>query len=300
MSGQNKMYTSPLSSFLRLSLYLLWVGVIIPVQGISLLLRLPYAKRFPQIAHRVCARIIGGKVETLGRQDTRGSMLFVINHSSYLDISYIGSTIAGSFVAKSEVASWPIFGLCAKLARTVFIERDPRKVASQSEHLKARLKSGDRLLLFPEGTSSDGNRVLPFRSALFSAAEIRIDDKPVPVQPVSIAYTHLDGIPMGRHLRPFFAWYGDMDLAPHLWQSLGLGRARVVIEFHDTVTVDEFGSRKELAAYCQAVIAAGVSKALTGREQPVLFPGVTKKPQSIDKATEKSGSALKMGHNAPA
>jgi len=262
-------YISNVRAFVRLSLYLAWVGVIIPVQLFSLLFRLGFAKKWPMTAHRICGSLLGIRLETVGKPLKKGPVLFVVNHTSYADISVLGSQLEACFVAKAEVAKWPIFGFCAKLQRTVFVDRRPRFAAQQANILKERLANGDNLILFPEGTSNDGNFVLPFRSALFSAAAIRIDDKPVTVQPVSVAYTHLDGIPMGRHLRPFFAWYGDMELASHLWQFCGIGRSRVEMRFHEPVTLDQFKNRKEMANWCQAVIAAGVAESLTGHDQPI-------------------------------
>src|SRR5205823_4355820 len=114
-----------------------------------------------------------------------------------------------------------------------------------------------------EGTSGDGNRVLPFKSALFSVAAAATDQ--VIVQPVSIAYTRLDGMPIGRRLRPLFAWYGSMAMAPHLWTLLGLGAVEIVVEFHPPTTLAECGSRKLLAGYCYERVAAGMANALSGR-----------------------------------
>ena len=93
-------------------------------------------------------------------------------------------------------------------------------------------------MLFPEGTSSDGNRVLPFKSALMGAAEAEMARRPahVTVQPVSTAYTGIHGMPMGRENRPLFAWYGDMELVPHLWEALKTGPLDVVVEFHPPLT----------------------------------------------------------------
>ncbi len=174
--------------------------------------------------------------------------------------------IRGAFVAKSEVRSWPLFGFLATLQDTVFVARVPSQTARHRDEMACRLAAGQSLVLFPEGASGDGNRLLPFRSALFSAAHARPGEEPVVVQPVSIAYTDLDGLPLGRCLRPLCAWYGDMDLAPHLWQLAGLGRLKVVVRFHSPVTLAEFGSRKALANHCQAEVARGVAAALTGRK----------------------------------
>ena len=192
--------------------------------------------------------------------------LFASNHVSYTDITVLGSLIVGSFVAKSEVAGWPLFGWLAKLQRTVFVDRRVRSTASQRDAMTSRLAAGDALILFPEGTSGDGNRVLPFKSALFGAAEKMQQIEPIPVQPVSIAYTRLDGIPLGRLLRPFFAWYGkcrsgaasvEHDRARHPSRSSS-NSIRLTL-FADC------GSRKALAHYCHARIAGGVAAALSGR-----------------------------------
>ena len=192
--------------------------------------------------------------------------------------------IAGSFVAKNEVRRWPLFGWLARLQRTVFIDRRVRSTTEQRAAIAARLTAGDALILFPEGTSGDGNRVLPFKSALFSVADAGGGN--VSVQPVSIAYTRLDGMPIGRRLRPHFAWYGDMALAPHLWAMLGLGTVEIVVEFHRPTTLAECGSRKELALYCQERVAAGLSTALSGgRRRPP--PEAARAPGS--KTASKTG-----------
>ena len=149
--------------------------------------------------------------------------------------------------------------------RTIFIERERRHAKIQKDELTARLEAGDSLILFPEGTSSDGIHMLPFKSSLFSVAEAEIDGKPVTVQPLSVAYTHLDGMPLGRSLRPYYAWFGDMDFMPHLMMQLGIGRLGVEIVLHSPVDISQFASRKEMSRYCERVIKHGFSEALAGR-----------------------------------
>lgn len=259
---------SPFRAVGRLIVYIAWTVALMPVQGLSLLLNLPLARRLPRIYHRTCCRIMDLDLVIQGRQESAPSTLFVANHTSYLDISVLGAAIAGSFVAKAEVSGWPLFGWLAKLQRTVFVDRRVSATATQRDAIGRRLDSGDSLILFPEGTSGDGNRVLPFKSALFSVAQIEVGDRPITVQPVSVAYTKLDGLPMGRALRPFFAWYGDMEMGGHIWRMLGLGGFTVVVTFHDPVTIAEFGSRKALAVHCRAAIAVGMAAALSGRALP--------------------------------
>ena len=263
---------SPALRIARLALYLAWTLSLMPVQGLGLALDRPWSRRLPAFYHRWCCRILGFHVRPVGEPTALRPALFASNHVSYTDISVLGSLIVGSFVAKAEVARWPLFGWLAKLQRTVFVDRRVRSTAFQRDALTARLAAGDALILFPEGTSGDGNRVLPFKSALFSAAEQSPQTAPIAVQPVSIAYTRLDGIPLGRLLRPYFAWCGTAELAPHLWSMIGLGTVEVVVEFHPPTFFADCGSRKALSRYCQARVAGGMAAALAGRPQPVPEP----------------------------
>jgi 1-acyl-sn-glycerol-3-phosphate acyltransferase len=256
----------------RLLLYLAWTASLMPVQAIGLALRCRWVRILPSFYHRWCCRILGLRVRTSGTPTRTRPVLFVANHVSYTDIAVLGSLIAGSFIAKAEVARWPLFGWLAKLQRSVFVDRRVGSTAAQRDAMAQRLASGDALILFPEGTSGDGSRVLPFKSALFSAAQSRPPIGPIAVQPVSIAYTRLDGIPLGRLYRPFFAWYGTMALAPHMWRMLGLGTVEVAVEFHPPTSLADCGSRKALAQYCHGRIAGGVAAAISGRPQPVPEP----------------------------
>ncbi len=258
---------SPFRALYRLTLYFCWTVFLIPAQFVCVMFKLPLAVSLPVFYHRVCARIIGIEVRRAGAMSRVRPTLFVSNHSSYLDVTVLGALIGGAFVAKSEVAGWPGFGVLAKLQRSVFVDRRARFVATQREQMRQRLDDGENLILFAEGTSSDGNRVLPFKSALLSVAEIEVRGRPITVQPVSVAYTHLDGMPLGRHLRPFYTWYGDMDLASHLWHMIGMGKVTVAVEFHPPVTISEFGSRKALSQHCHEEVALGVASAISGRRQ---------------------------------
>jgi len=235
---------------LRLLAYGLLTLVLIPVQLVAVALGLRLRERLPRFYHSLCTRLLGFRVVVRGRRLRERPVLFVCNHVSYLDIMVLGSVINGCFVAKSEVAGWPGFGLLAKLQRTVFVERRRSAVQRHGDAIADRLTSGDNLILFAEGTSSDGTRVLPFKSGLLSAAEQRVGDSPVKVQPVSIAYTKLNGMPLGRSLRPFLAWFGDMELVPHLWEVVALGWVTVIVEFHPPTSLEESGTRKALAAAC--------------------------------------------------
>ena len=256
---------SPLRALFRLTAYVAWTLAVIPVQLFALAFDTGLSRRVPILYHRVCCRILGLQVRVSGDISKARPTLFVCNHTTYVDITVVSSLVQGSFVAKAEVAGWPVFGFLSKLQRTVFVDRKGLKVTQHRDDMIRRLEGGNNLILFPEGTSSDGNRVLPFKSALFSVAQLEVNGKALTVQPVSIAYTRLDGMPIGRTLRPYYAWYGDMAMLSHMWQAVGLGMLTVEVTFHPPVSFGEFASRKALCSSCFGVVAAGVSAANAGR-----------------------------------
>lgn len=257
---------SPLRGAFRLTCYLLLTLLLLPFHLLAVVLGIrPVMNGLPVIYHRMVCVILGIRVRVYGRRSDVTPTLFVCNHVSYLDIEVMGGLVPGSFVAKAEVATWPFFKTLAKAQRTIFVERRTSKTSSSRDEMMRRLDTGDNLMLFPEGTSSDGTRVLPFRSALFGVAQLRRDDRPIVVQPVAISYTRLDGIPLGRYWRPLFAWFGDLNLVPHLWQMVCLGETEAVVTFFEPVDIDRLGDRKKLAEYCFGQVSSGVQAANTGR-----------------------------------
>ena len=260
-----------LRAFILLFIFFTATLVGIPWQWSAVKLKLPRRKRFPNRYHRWLCRLFGIRVTAIGNPVQDRGVLMAANHTSYFDIIILSASARVSFVAKKEVASWPFFGTLARMQETVFVERERRsQTAAARDEIAERVKAGDALVLFPEGTSSDGNRVLPFRSALMGAAEVELgkdaEGRPlhVPVQPVSVSYVGLNGVPMGRENRPLFAWYGDMDLVPHLWEAIKTGPFDVVVEFHPPLTVDAVGGRKALAAEAERIVREGQTRALAG------------------------------------
>lgn len=251
--------------------FLAVTALFVPVQSLAVKFNWKLRDQLPIRYARALCSLIGIRVETFGRPCREPGVLLACNHMSYLDMPVLAAVIPVSFVAKSEVGKWPFFGMMSKLVRTVFVERERRSRAGQQrDAIRERLEEGGTIVLFPEGTSSDGNRVLEFKSSLLGSADsmVTLPDgtkRRVLVQPVSLAYTRLHGIPMGREFRPFFAWYGDMDLVPHLWEVFRLGPVDAVVHYHPPMTVDQFKSRKELTAACAKLVAEGVSHALAGR-----------------------------------
>ncbi len=251
----------------RVFLYIALTLPLMPLQALLLVARSPVRRHLPRRYHGWVLQLMGFTVRVTGMPSRRRPTLFVANHVSFIDIEILGALVEGCFIAKADVARWPLFGWLAKLQRTVFVDRRVSSTHRQRNAIRERLDEDDNLILFPEGTTGDGNRALPFKSALFSVADYAGPHGPLEVQPVSIAYTRLDGIPIGRFYRPFLAWYGDMEFIPHLWTMLGLGRVGVEVSFHPTVTLPQFGSRKALAEHCYREVAAGVAGAIAGRRQ---------------------------------
>jgi 1-acyl-sn-glycerol-3-phosphate acyltransferase len=249
----------------RLLSVLLCSAVAIPVQAILVLLPGSAKVRFARLYWHVMCRSIGLSVRVIGVAAQRTAegrpIVYVSNHSSWLDIMVLGSQLHGCFVAKQELTHWPLVATIARLGRSVFVRRQRGSMLRERDDMHARLVGGDNLILFPEGTSSDGSRVLPFRSAFLSIAEqpVSADGKPPLVQPVSVVYDRLSGLPTGRANRPLFAWYGDMDIASHFWrlaQHCGL-RASVVM--HTPLDPLAFPGRKELTAAAWEAAAGGAA-----------------------------------------
>jgi 1-acyl-sn-glycerol-3-phosphate acyltransferase len=229
---------------------------------VSILLLLPFhlaavaiggrtAMAVAPLWHRFVVRILGIRVTVTGSPVATRPLLLLSNHTSWLDITVLASIAPVSFIAKKEVAGWPIVGWLAKLQRSVFIDRERRhSVGAKAREVAGRLSKGDIIVLFAEGTSSDGNTVLPFRSALLGAAQhgIAAEGRTATVQPVAIAYTKMLGLPLGRQHRPLVAWYGGTDLLPHLRRLLSEGAIDVHVVFGPPRTLRKDEDRKIVAA----------------------------------------------------
>ncbi len=214
---------------------------------------------------RFIARVLGLRLVVTGKPTDQRPALFVCNHISYLDVVALGAVVEGEFVSRADVADWPLFGVMAKAGSTVFIDRRRRATHHARDLMQDRIGRHRALIMFPESTSGNGNHLLPFKSSLFNVAESEVSGRKVIVQPVSLAYTRTNGMPIGIGWRPLWAWYGDMTLMPHLWSMLQLGRTTIELAFHDPVSAESFVDRKALAAHCQSVIGRGFARLLSGR-----------------------------------
>lgn len=219
---------------------------------------------------RGCYALAGVRVRTFGEPYRAGPALTVSNHVSYLDIPILAALVDGAFVAKSEVGSWPLFGTAAKITGTVFVNRAGGEAMSQREELTRRLSEGKRgLILFAEGTSTDGSRVAPFKTSLFSIAERPPEGRTLVVQPVSVAYPRdRDGAPLTGERRSLYGWFGDAALVPHLWRMMGEKGAEAEVRFHAPIRVSGAMRRKDLAKAAETAVASGVAEAFAAPEPP--------------------------------
>ncbi|AZQ69717.1 1-acyl-sn-glycerol-3-phosphate acyltransferase [Silicimonas algicola] len=183
----------------------------------------------------------------------------VANHTSWLDIFTLNAGGPIYFVSKAEVADWPGIGWLARATGTVFVRRDPREAHVQKTMFERRLGAGHRLLFFPEGTSTDGTQVLPFKPTLFAALYSGNTPDDLWVQPVTVVYRP----PYGESA-DFYGWWGDMDFGPHLVKILAARRqGRVEIDWHDAVRVADYPGRKALAAATEARVREAHGAALS-------------------------------------
>ena len=232
--------------------FLVLTLVLLPFQLIGLAFDLRLQRTIPHLYHRVLCALIGVRIREIGMRSTANPALILSNHVSWLDICVISALSPVVFVAKSEVARWPVFGWLAKLQRTIFINRQARhQTGAATREIAGRLLSGDAVVLFAEGTSSDGIRVLPFRSSLVGAVHHALGNSThhtsITVQPMSLAYVGFGGVPMGRGLRECVAWYGDVDLIPHLLHVLSSGAVDVTVSWGEAMAYDMSADRKTIA-----------------------------------------------------
>lgn len=281
----------------RLSCFVLWGCFIFVTQGILSFFPGRARVHYPRFFWKVTCRILGIDIrvigENIGRYNSRRSVrngarpvVYASNHSSWIDILVLGKLLPANFVAKNQVKTWPLIGPLSRVARSIFISRNRQEANSEVNDVIRRLHQGDNIVFFPEGTTSDGNDVLPFFSTIFAITKpvptrrpksdkqtsghspdseagngksaAPLTPPPLLVQPVSIVYDRVENLPVGRSRRlSVFSWFGDMDLMPHLvafgqWRSV-----RASVYFHPPLDPEAFASRKLLSLKAYDIIRQG-------------------------------------------
>lgn len=219
------------------------------------LFRVPGYLRLIPIFHAGLCRIFGLRVEVSGTLSTTPPTLYVSNHISYLDVFVLGF-LPAYFIAKSEVAGWPVLGKLAGLQNTLFVERKAGRAKQQLAQMQEHLSEGKSLTLFAEGTSTEGRHVEPFKSSLFESASLNHAGVRVGIQPITVAYTHYDGrLIDDQAILDHYAWYAGMPFAPHFIGLMPLKKCGVKVHLHPVCYLDEFETRKACADYCQKIVA---------------------------------------------
>ncbi|MGH7067685.1 MAG: lysophospholipid acyltransferase family protein [Acetobacteraceae bacterium] len=258
---------------------ILWTLIAVPVQAV--LVAIPGHGRvaFARLYWRTFCRLIGLRVRLAGQPAKAAGrrIVFVSNHSSWLDIPVLGGRLEACFIAKAEVGAWPVIRTIARLGRTEFVSRRKSRTGVENQAIRERLQAGDDLIMFPEGTTSDGARVLPFRSSFFAIAE---GATPPILQPISVVYDRLDGLPALRSTRPLLAWYGDMEIGPHFWRLAQHHGLRASVILHAPVDPLEFPDRKLLARRLWQVVALSAAELRQNRNaEPLPAPSAVHFPE---------------------
>ena len=233
----------------RLIIFFVFTLSLLPFQVIIIFFLKKFVYIIPKFYHIICCKILGIKIKKTGKISDSEPTFFVSNHASYLDIIILSSLFKSSFLAKKEISSWPLFGILAKLQNTVFIDRKIGSIKEQENLIINHLKSKNNLVIFPEGTSSNGNQVLPFKSPLFNIFQNK-DNPKICIQTITIIYKKVNGITLNRVGRRDITWHSNMELLPNMINFLKKMSIEVEIIFNEKFIPKTSLDRKKLAFFC--------------------------------------------------
>lgn len=227
----------------------------LPAQFLITRLNLPFWNALPRLFHRLGCIFVGMRVKVIGSPARGRPTLLVSNHVSWTDILAVGSVADVTFVAKSEIEKWPVVGFMASLQKTIYVDRNKRRDAHRtSTEMARRMAAGGSVLLFAEGQSDIGTHVLPFRTALIGAAQhamLAAGAKDVVIQPMTIAYTKLQGMPVSRNERSLIAWIKSKSVGENIREILSGSVREVTIAFGEPVPFSEGDDRKAVSRRCE-------------------------------------------------
>lgn len=249
---------------IKISVFIILSLLTIPLQWLGALIfgKSRFFYIIPTFYYKSTAWIFRINVKKTGKHHD-GQVVYVGNHLSYIDIPVIGGQLNATFISKADVRDWPIFGLLAALGKTVFIERSRNAVEKCISDIQKMLNAGRSLILFPEGTSTNGLNVLPFKSTLF---QLFLNDNlknNLWVQPFTVSLEKIDGkVITDAKQHDIYAWYADMTFMPHLWQLAKTKGATVVLTLHKPRKASDYTDRKIFALDCQQDVALGLQESL--------------------------------------
>lgn len=244
-----------------------------PLQFLITRLHLPFWHAIPRLFHTLICIALGLRVAVLGKPERERPVLLVSNHISWTDIFVVGAVVDVSFVGMREITKWPFVGFMASLQKTIFVDRTRRTDTRRtSAEMAERLAGGGAVLLFAEGQTDIGTHVLPFRSALVGAAQAAMMEagaKNVVIQPMTIAYTRLQGLPVSRNERSQIAWSGSKSFARNLRDFITGSVKDVTIAFGDPVRLSESDDRKKITRHCETEVRRMLVALNRGEKLPV-------------------------------
>ena len=241
--------------FFKVIIIVIWILLLLPIQVLLILIRSKFRFFLPLIFHKFLLKILGVKVEIMGSPSNHKPLILIGNHSSYLDIIILGSVLPVCFVAKSEIKGWFLFGLLASLQNSIFIDRRNLKAFDSLNKVTQNLSANFAIIIFPEGTTNNGKKVLKFKPSLFKIFE---DDPTLGLQNFSLCYTHINSMPLDNRMRPFIAWYGDMSLITHLKRLLKYSTIRAKLKFHPNF-IPRGMNRKNLSEESRKQVVKGIN-----------------------------------------
>lgn len=259
--------------YLKAFCFAVWIGLwYLAVTAAKKLRKHELADRMILWCNRGILAIVSVQLTVRGEPAKERPLLLVSNHISYLDILLLGTQITVRFTPKSDIAAWPVVGKIAVLCEAIFVDRRPGMVKAMNQSIHKVLSENKVVALFPEATTGDGIHMEPFKPGAFSLADTPFEDgRHLYIQPVALTYTHIRKLPIDRTQWPDIAWYGDMDLVPHLMNLLALGPLQAEMVFLPPIEVKQEQDRKELATLCHKAISDAIQE-IRGRQLPAAAP----------------------------
>ncbi len=228
---------------------------LLPIQFLFVSIKSRFRFFLPIIFHKFLLKVLGIKLQIIGKPSNHKPLILTGNHCSYLDIIILSSVLPVCFVAKSEIKGWFLFGLLASLQNSVFIDRRNFKALDSLKNVSTNLSSNFAMIIFPEGTTNDGKKVLKFKTSLFKIFE---DDSTLGLQNFSLCYTHINSMPLDNRMRPSIAWYGDMSLITHLKRLMSYSSIEAKLKFHPIKNPDGM-KRKILSEESRKQVIDGIN-----------------------------------------
>lgn len=242
---------------LKILLIFFVILILIPIQYFIVLTNLKCKSFIPLIFHKTILKVLGIKLKLLGEKSNIRPLVLVGNHTSYLDIIILGSIMPISFIAKEEISNWFLFGFLAKMQNTIFIKRKNYKTLESLKNINKTLDTNSVIVLFPEGTTNAGKKILNFKSSFFNLFE---NNNTLRLQNFSLCYTHINDMPIDNRTRPQISWYGDMDIISHLSNLLKFSCLNATIVFHPILSIKGV-DRKTISVASFKQVKEGIEKA---------------------------------------